>query len=129
MFTEIVPQVATFIEFLGLTVVIIAVIRSFIDLVVVEKFNFILAEKDLLLNSGLSTALEIFLAAEILRTLVANSLDKLIQVGALVLIRIFIALVIHWESTQKEKHIAKQEIAEAKKSEGKQLSPSAATGD
>ncbi len=117
LFIQIVPPIATVIEFLGMVVVVIAVLRSFSDLILVEKFNFILAEKDLLLNSGLSTALEIFLAAEILRTLVENSIDKLIHVGALVVIRIFIAVVIHWESTQKEKNIARQEIFDAKKEE------------
>lgn len=117
LFIKIVPLVATAIEFLGMMVVVIAVLRSFLDLILIEKFNFILAEKDLLLNSGLSTALEIFLAAEILRTLVANSIDKLIHVGALVVIRIFIAVVIHWESTQKEKNIERQVIFDAKKEE------------
>lgn len=104
IFVYIVPKIATIIEFIGLIVIVIAVVQSVLKMIFEEKFDFILSEKDLTLNSGLSTALEIFLAAEILKTTVAHSLTDLISVGALVIIRIFIAIIIHWEMNQKERH-------------------------
>lgn len=110
LFVSVVEFVATIIEFMGLFVVIYAVGRSFWDLIFVEKFDFLLAQKDLILNGGLSTALEIFLAAEILKTLTADSFTKLIQVGGLVVIRIAIALLVHWEGEQKEKLLTPEEI-------------------
>lgn len=104
IFVTFVPPVAGIIELLGLFIIILSVLKSFGKLIFVEKFNFILAEKDLVLNSGLSTALEFFLAAEVLKTLIADSTDKLIQLGALVIIRIVITLIIHWEMKQKVAH-------------------------
>lgn len=100
-FVTIVQSVATIIEFIGLIVIVIAVGRTVYNLIFLEKFNFELAEKDTILNSGLTTALEIFLAGEILMTLVADNLEKLMHVGMLVLIRIVIAVIIHWESSLK----------------------------
>ncbi len=110
LFVKVVENVATIIEFMGLFVVIYAVGKSFLKLIFVEKFDFLLAQKDLILNGGLSTALEIFLAAEILKTLTADSFTKLIQVGGLVIIRIAIALLVHWEGEQKEKLLTPEEI-------------------
>lgn len=112
LFLFIVPKIATIIEFIGLIVIIIAVVQSVAKMIFEEKFNFLLSEKDLTLNSGLSTALEIFLAAEILKTTVAHSINDLISVGALVIIRIFIALIIHWEMSQKERHLEIEEKKE-----------------
>lgn len=94
------------IEFLGVVIVIVAVIRGFYQLAVVRKFNFREAGTDALVSSGLSTALEILLAAEILKTLIVRSTSQIIEVGALIIIRIFLTLIIHWELIQKERHVA-----------------------
>lgn len=95
--------VALIIEFLGILAIIIAVGKNVYNLIFVEKFDFQLSQKDPILNSGLNTALELFLAAEILITLVANSLEKLAEVAMLVTIRIVIAIIVHWESGHKAK--------------------------
>lgn len=95
--------VALIIEFLGILTIIIAVGKNVYNLIFVEKFDFQLSQKDPILNSGLNTALELFLAAEILITLVANSLEKLAEVAMLVAIRIVIAIIVHWESGHKAK--------------------------
>lgn len=101
IFVKFVPPVAGIIEILGLIIIILSVVKSVGKLIFVEKLNFELAEKDTVLNSGLSTALEFFLAAEVLGTLIADSYDKLIQLAALIVIRVFIAFIIHWEMKQK----------------------------
>lgn len=95
--------VALIIECLGILAIIIAVGKNVYNLIFVEKFDFQLSQKDPILNSGLNTALELFLAAEILITLVANSLEKLAEVAMLVTIRIVIAIIVHWESGHKAK--------------------------
>lgn len=110
LFVNVVDFVATIIEFVGLFVIIIAIVRSVWNLIVNDKLDFLAAQKDMVLNGGLSIALEIFLAAEILKTLVADSFTKLIQVGGLVVIRIAIALLVHWEGEQKEKLLTPEEI-------------------
>ncbi|WP_425538879.1 DUF1622 domain-containing protein [Microaceticoccus formicicus] len=106
LFGEIIKYAAMIIEFLGVVIVIVAVIRGFYQLAVIRKFNFREAGADALVSSGLSTALEILLAAEILKTLIVRSTSQIIEVGALIIIRIFLTLIIHWELIQKERHVA-----------------------
>lgn len=103
-FTSLVHIVATCIEFLAVFIIIVAVLKNLYNLLFIEKFDFELSQKDPVLNSGLNTALELFLAGEILNTIVADDFEKLAHVGALVLIRIVIALLVHWEREQKDKH-------------------------
>lgn len=95
--------IALIIECLGILAIIIAVGKNVYNLIFVEKFDFELSQRDPILNSGLNTALELFLAAEILITLVANSFQKLAEVAMLVTIRIVIAIIVHWESGHKGK--------------------------
>lgn len=109
-FVTLVPIIATIIEFLGLLVIIIAVARSFLRIIVDEKFNFILSSKDLILNNGIVVALEFFMAAEILKTLVAKSPTELFHVGILVAIRIALTFIVHWEIKQKEEENRQREM-------------------
>ena len=84
-------------------------------LVVKNKFRFNATEKNPILNQGLSVALEILLAAEILKTLVARTASQIVEVGALVLIRILMTILIHWELSEKEKTIKLEEFEEKRK--------------
>lgn len=55
----------------------------------------------LTLASYLSFGLELFLGAEILRTVISRSMDELIVLGAIIALRAIIALLIHWEINQQ----------------------------
>lgn len=105
IFGDLTTIAAMIIEFLGVIIVIVAVAKGFYQIAVVRKFDFKQAGQDVLVSSGLSTALEILLAAEILKTLIVRSTSQIIEVGALIIIRIFLTLIIHWELIQKERHI------------------------
>lgn len=101
-FSDFVHFFALLVELVGVLVIIVSVIRAVKNLFA-QKFDFEQAKSDPNLNAGLAKALEIFLAGEILMTLVAEDLKMLAHVGALVVIRVAIAMVIHWESKQEEK--------------------------
>lgn len=59
----------------------------------------------LTLAGYLSFGLELFLGAEILRTVISRSLDELIVLGAIIALRSIIALLIHWEVNQQWKEV------------------------
>ncbi len=101
LFTNVVPTIAVLIEILGLVILLIAVVRSFFKIIFDEKLNFILSGKDLLLDNGILISMEFFLAAEIIKTLVAKNANDLFHVGILVFIRIVITVIVHWEIRQK----------------------------
>ena len=49
------------------------------------------------LMSGMSLGLEFAMAAEILKTLEYHNLESILLLGGVILIRVFLALVIHYE--------------------------------
>ncbi len=57
----------------------------------------------LTLAGYLSFGLELFLGAEILRTVISRSLNELIVLGAIIALRAIIALLLHWEVRQQWK--------------------------
>ena len=101
-FSDFVHFFALLVELVGALVIIVSVIRA-VKNIFAQGFNFENAKSDPNLNGGLTKALEIFLAGEILMTLLAEDLKMLAHVGALVIIRVAIAMVIHWEAKQEEK--------------------------
>lgn len=54
------------------------------------------------LLKGLSVALTFKLAAEIARTITVRSLDEIIQIGALIMVKAAITALIHWEWKSKD---------------------------
>ena len=49
-------------------------------------------------------ALEFKLGGEILRTVVARDMSDIIQVGAIIILRAALTLLIHWEIKNEEEH-------------------------
>lgn len=102
IFMKILVYSGLIIESIGFLIIIISVIKSFYKLVFQAKFDFVAGHKDMSLSTGLSVALEFFLAAEIIKTITLRDQNELIYIGVLILIRILMTLVIHWELKQKE---------------------------
>lgn len=107
-FADLVHFLALLVELIGVIVILVAVVRAVKNLFA-QKFNFSSAESDPDLSAGLAKALEIFLAGEILMTLLAEDFRMLAHVGALVVIRVAIAMVINWESKGSEGKKAQKE--------------------
>lgn len=114
MLYSLIDGVSTFIEFWGIILVFVTVIKEIYKTVIKYKLDMHQVARDEGLNHGLAAALEVLLAAEILKTLIARTPQKLMEVGALVIIRIFIAFILHWELKQKALEVAEEERLEAK---------------
>lgn len=105
---------ATLIEFWGIALVFITVVREVLKTVFKYRLDMHKVASDEGLNHGLASALEVLLAAEILKTLIARTPQKLAEVAALVVIRITIAFLLHWELKQKALEVEHAEQMEAK---------------
>lgn len=103
----IIENAALFIELIGVFVIIMSIVGVLFTFFK-SKFNFELTNRTSKLNSGLAFALEILLASEILKTLIAQDLSNLMELGALVGIRIIMTVLIHWELTLAQKHQEKK---------------------
>ncbi len=86
-------------EFMGLIVVVYTGLSAF------KKW----IKKDphtrLFLAEGLAMALSFKLGGEILRTVVVRDMTEIMQVGAIIVLRAALTLLIHWEIRNEEKGI------------------------
>ncbi|MDO5715994.1 MAG: DUF1622 domain-containing protein [Tissierellia bacterium] len=95
--------VASFIELCGIFLIIATVIKEMYIIIVKYKFRMKNTERDTTMNQGLASALEILLGAEILKTIAYRDMRQLVEVGVLMLIRVFMTVLIHWELRHKLK--------------------------
>lgn len=102
-FFHIIDEIALVIELVGVIMIVVAVMKEVYNIAIVHKFNFEETGEDLTINYGLSNALEVLLSAEILKTITFENTTQLIQLAALVFIRVFITVTIHWELENKKK--------------------------
>lgn len=66
--------------------------------------NYIRKKPDtrLILAKGLSMGLEFKLGGEILRTVIIRDMSEIIMVGAIIILRTILAVLIHWEIKNEE---------------------------
>ena len=99
----ILPTIISFCELIGIFVVTVSAVVAFWaylkGLVTHKRTNFKFE-----LAQGLATGLEFKMAAEILKTVLIHNLDELIILGAVILLRALMSLVIHLEMKQQHKH-------------------------
>lgn len=100
------------IEYWGLAIITITMFRAIKNCIKEHRFNFDKIVRDSTINHGLSVALEILLAAEIIKTITAGTIDGLIKIILLVVIRVSITLVLVFEEKHKCEH--HEEIKKAK---------------
>ena len=83
-------------EYIGVGVIIFAGIRGIIHYVKRDPGT------KLLLAKGLAMGLEFKLGSEILRTVVVREFTELLLVGAIILLRAALTMLIHWEIRNEE---------------------------
>lgn len=93
---------ASFLEMVGILIIIIGSFRALIRLVgcVLKKQPFHVVID---LGKALSLALEFKMGAEIIKTVIIHNLEELAILGAVILIRALLAFIIHWEIRLEEK--------------------------
>lgn len=92
------------IEMWGLLIIGIAIAKEVYRTVFKYKFSFTRINDDNHLNAGLSSALEVLLAAEILKTITVTSYRNLVIIAVLIVLRIAMTLLLVWETSHKSEH-------------------------
>ena len=89
-------------ELIGIFVVAVSAIGAFLHYLygLIKKDGYDIKFQ---LANGLALSLEFKMAAEILRTVLVQSMDELYMLGAVILIRALLSLLIHWEIKPHEK--------------------------
>lgn len=96
-----IPPIAAAIEFIGLIVIVIGCSVAVVHFIR-SKFDFNNLEVKIVLASAISLALEFKLAAEVLLTVVVQSIDDFYIIAAVAILRILISFVLHWEMKELE---------------------------
>jgi uncharacterized membrane protein len=120
----VLPYIIAILEIMGIFIVTWSVLKEFWEYI---QNTFMKKQLDIQFNLavGLATGLEFKMAAEILKTVIVQSLDELIVLGAVILIRALLSLLIHFEikepyssSTEKNTYNFIKKSPEQSNSEG-----------
>ena len=92
----VLPYIISILEIMGIFIVTWSVIKEFWEYI---QNTFMKKHLDIQFNLavGLATGLEFKMAAEILKTVLIQSLDELLVLGAVILIRALLSVLIHFE--------------------------------
>lgn len=96
LINTLVPNIAHVLELIGVFIVIYSAIKSF-GRYAIRFFNFSDETIKIEFSQALAMALEFKLGAEILKTLVIRTIDELIILASIVVLRAALTLIIHWE--------------------------------
>ena len=102
MLIYVIPTIAAIVESIGILVIIYGVLRS-LFLFIKSHGNLMVSDPKMELARALAYSLEFKLAAEILKSVIVQTLDEFLVLGGVVIIRIILTFVIHWEIENDEK--------------------------
>lgn len=97
------PLIINILEFMGILIVTIGAFRAFYHYVKTMLFKDHFPVKHQFANS-MATGLEFKLAAEILKTVLIQSLSELVILGSIFLLRVLMTVVIEWEIKEDAKN-------------------------
>lgn len=118
LLVQIIPNLAAIIELIGVIVVVYGVIRS-LYLFIFSGGNLMASDPKLDLAKALAYSLEFKLAAEILKSVIIQTLDEFIILASIVVLRVILTFVIHWEIESSEKSELVHRMDEVKGKENK----------
>lgn len=110
---KIIPYITGALESVGVFIIVLGSIESVIKLVK-SRFDFGDEELKLEFARALALSLEFKLAAEILKTVVVRTLDEFFILSAIVVLRVVITFVLHWEIKSSEEIETKGKNIETK---------------
>jgi len=105
----IVPNIAHLLELIGVFIILYSALKAFIKFGL-RHFNFGDENIKIELSQALAMALEFKLGAEILKTLIIRTIDELIILASIVILRAALTFIIHWEITTDSKRCAALEV-------------------
>lgn len=92
----LVPIIIHILEIMGVFIIVFSAIKSFIQYAL-RFFDFSNDNIKIEFAKGLALALEFKLGSEILKTLTIRTLDEMLILASIVLLRVILTFVIHWE--------------------------------
>lgn len=107
--TDVVAISTFFLEMAGIIVLITTSIKCFVKWV--QKKNHVQLD----LAHGTALALTFKMGGEVLRTVVVREWQELGILGAIILLRAALTIMLHWEIKSEEKDIDNEKIKELKK--------------
>ena len=102
IFKLIVQFVIMLIELGGLVVILISVVKALISFFKGED------NTRIILAQGIMLGLEFKIGSEVLRSVIVSGWTELATLGAVILIRSLLTLILHWEIQAEEKRVAKK---------------------
>ena len=106
-FTILVEYLILFVEFVGVAVVIGAIIKGIIDAVRKDE------HMRLNLVEGIALAMSFKIGGELLRTVVVRDWDEILLLGAVILLRAALTFYIQWEiRIEKKKKEERERLSE-----------------
>lgn len=106
-FTVLVEYLILFVEFIGVMVLIGAVIKGVVDILRKNK------HMRLNLVEGIALSLGFKIGGELLRTVIVRSWDELLLLGAVILLRAALTFLIQWEIRLEKKNGEKERLRQA----------------
>ena len=105
--TVAIPIIVFLLELMGVFIVFWTCIKSFWEYI---QNTFMKKRLDLQTNlaKGLATGLEFKMAAEILKTVLIQSMEELYVLGAVILLRALLSILIHFELKEKPEKSKKE---------------------
>ncbi|MGL4336856.1 MAG: DUF1622 domain-containing protein [Turicibacter sp.] len=99
LMNQFLPIIIHILEFMGVIIIGIGAFRAFYHYIktLIFKDHYPVKHQ---FASSMAMALEFKLSAEILKTVLIRSLDELVILGAIFLLRVLMTLVINWEIKQ-----------------------------
>lgn len=104
----VIAYLVPLLELMGVFVVAYGTIRSFI-VYLASGFRADRSKIKLDLAEALALALEFKMAGEILKTVVTHTLEELVILGAVIILRALLTFLIHWE-IKMERHTERAEL-------------------
>ena len=98
----VLPYIISLLEIMGIIVVVWSAIKAFWEYIQNSFFHKSLDLQAHLAN-GLATGLEFKMGAEILKTVLVRELSELLILGAVILLRALLSLLIHFEMKKNHK--------------------------
>lgn len=96
LISVIVPNIAHVLELIGVFIIVYSALKAF-GRYALRFFNFSDETIKIEFSQALAMALEFKLGAEILKTLVIRTINELIILASIVILRAALTLIIHWE--------------------------------
>lgn len=103
LLVTITPEIIAFIELIGILIITIGSLKAFYKYII-AMFTGRYYPIKIELGNALALGLEFKMGAEILKTLLIRDMQEIYILGAVILLRAFLALLIHYEVKAELQH-------------------------